>query len=187
MVYQLGKVYGPAQICRVFRVRSTGACAGIFSNAVFLVIADIILKRVANYIYIPIYLTISTIPTTLRYSPLLPVSENGRVEIITTDQSAAAFGLNPAEVSGFCKSALANSPTRVGCLKYSGPSQHLPKAEPEVRPAVSHPILTAVKLICWEAVATVHVILLTGSPKGLLAEDGIHDSLLSWLDQMGHL
>ena len=102
----------PAQICRVFRVRSTGACAGIFSNNVLLVIADIILKRVANYIYIPIYSTISRIPTTLRYSPLLPVSENGRVEIITTDQSDAAFGLNPAEVSDFCKYPLANSPAR---------------------------------------------------------------------------
>ena len=98
----------PAQICRVFGVWSTGACAGIFLNIVLLVIADIILKWVANYIYIPTYSTISRIPTTLRYSPLLPVSENGKVEIITTDQSDAAFGLNPAEVSGFCKSALAS-------------------------------------------------------------------------------
>ena len=58
----------------------------IISNNVLLVIADIILKRVANYIYIPIYSTISRIPTTLKYSPLLPVTENGKVEIITTDQ-----------------------------------------------------------------------------------------------------
>ena len=72
-------------------------------------IADIILKRVANYIYIPIYSTISRIPTTLKYSPLLLVTENGKVEIITTDQSDAAFGMNPAEVSGFCNSALAYS------------------------------------------------------------------------------
>ena len=82
----------------------------IFSNNVLSVIADIILKRVANYIYIPIYSTISRIPTTLRYSPLLLVTENGKVEIITTDQSDAAFGLNPVEVSGFCKSALSYSP-----------------------------------------------------------------------------
>ena len=107
---RLGKVYVPAQICRVLGVQSTGTRAGIFSNNVLLVIADIILKRVANYIYIPIYSTISRIPTTLRYSPLLSVSKNGRVEIITIDQSDAAFGLNLAEVSGFCKSTLANSP-----------------------------------------------------------------------------
>ena len=34
------------------------------------------------------------IPTTLRYSPLLPVSENRRVEIITSDQSHGAARLS---------------------------------------------------------------------------------------------
>ena len=98
--FNWGKVYLPAQICRVIRVRSTGACAGIFSNNVLLVITDIILKRVANYIYIPIYSTISRIPTTLRHSPLLQVSEKGRAEIITTDQSDAAISW---KLSDFCK------------------------------------------------------------------------------------
>ena len=83
----IGKAYLPAPICRVIRVWSTGACAGIFSKHVLLVIADITLKRVANYIYIPIYSTISRIPTTLKYSPLLLVTENGKVEIITNHQS----------------------------------------------------------------------------------------------------
>ena len=93
-----------------FRVPAHASGRSILSsNNVLLVIADKILKQVANYIYIPIYSTISRIPTTLRYSPLLLVTENGKVEIITTDQSDAAFGLNPVEVSGFCKSLLANS------------------------------------------------------------------------------
>ena len=105
-----GKVYGPAQICRCLEFEVPAYAPGIISNKVLLVIAVIILKRVANYIYIPIYSTISVIPTTLRYLPLLLVSENRRYEIITTDQSDAAFGLNTAEVSDFCKSALANSP-----------------------------------------------------------------------------
>ena len=82
----------------------------IISNNVLLLIADITLKWVANYIYIPVYSTISRIPTSLRYSPLLPVSKNGRDEILTTDQTDVAFRLNPAEVSNFCKSALAYSP-----------------------------------------------------------------------------
>ena len=72
------------------------------------------------YICIPIYSTISRIPTTLRYSPLLPVSENGRVEIITIDQSDVAFRLNPAEVSDFCKYPLANSPASGGGSITSG-------------------------------------------------------------------
>ena len=100
--------------CSEFRVLAHAPGRSIiFSNNVLLVIADIILKRVVNYIYIPIYSTISRIPTTLRYSPLLLVTKNGKVEIITTDQSDATFGLNPAEVSGFYKSALAYSPARL--------------------------------------------------------------------------
>ena len=74
-------------------VQSTGACAGIFLNNVLLVIADItVLKK--QTIYIHIYSTFSRIPKPLKYSPLHPVSENGRGEMITTDQSNAAFGLN---------------------------------------------------------------------------------------------
>ena len=97
----------------ILKHRSAGACVEIFSNNVLLVITDIILKRVANFIYIPIYSTISRIPTTLRHSPLLQVSENGRVEIITTDQSEAATSWKPAELSDFCKYPLANIPAQL--------------------------------------------------------------------------
>ena len=65
-----------AQICRVVQSSEYWHMRGIFSNNLLLVIVDIILKRVANYIYIPIYSTISRIPTTLRYSALLLVTEN---------------------------------------------------------------------------------------------------------------
>ena len=44
----------------------------VVSKNVLLVISDMILKGVVNLIYIPIYSTISRIPTTLRYLPLLP-------------------------------------------------------------------------------------------------------------------
>ena len=42
---------------------------------------SIIVKWIANYRYLPLYSTINMIPTTLRYSPLLPVSKKKRVEI----------------------------------------------------------------------------------------------------------
>ena len=48
------------------------------------------LKWVVNYLYRDISLSIQPslwIPTTLKYSPLLPVSESGKFDITTIDQS----------------------------------------------------------------------------------------------------